>query len=337
MKNKEKDDLLSNPLLYYPQLAGVYGIVGALLIQQVRYWCEINKAKNKNLREDTYWCFLTHKQWSDALQGVSDRSVRRVFDELEKTGVIITARFNKKAYDKTKWYRVDEAILINHLREKPTGQICKPTVQICKTQRPNMYVHVAKLAAPIQETIKETTEETSLATQKTTGIKKVRTIGTAKSILEQYKSKPVEELTANTLRSMTTIWRELLLKHTESVKFVPSFTLAQKGQLQKIRRIWVGETDTTLKYLLTNWVAFTKFVVAQNGLKTAPDAPHVGFMLKYAGEARSFVLNAVQLTAPKKAKPVMKKPAPVSTTGMDVPEVVEASLEDIMKWKKVKT
>lgn len=201
MAYKKKDKILDNPILYYPQLAGIYGLVGALLIQQVRYWCDVNKSKNKNLREDAYWCFLTYKEWSESLQGVSDRSVRRVFDDLEKTGVILTARFNKKAYDKTKWYRVDEAILIKHLQEKATGQICKPTGQICKTHWPNVYVHVANLAAPIPETNTETTEETSLATQKTTGINSIGTtggnnmgtIGTAKEILNQYKKKPEKE------------------------------------------------------------------------------------------------------------------------------------------------
>jgi len=56
-----------------------------------------------------YWMFATYKEWSEKYPFLgSEKSVQRRLTELVEAGVLAQGRFNRKKYDKTNWYRLND-------------------------------------------------------------------------------------------------------------------------------------------------------------------------------------------------------------------------------------
>ena len=96
---------------FNPALGVTFGICGALLIQQVHFWTQMRI----NYRAGHYWVYNTYEGWSEQLRVYSAVAVRKTVKTLETSGVLIVGVFNKKAYDRTRWYRVDYETLTSHL------------------------------------------------------------------------------------------------------------------------------------------------------------------------------------------------------------------------------
>lgn len=323
----------------------MYGVCGALLVQQVHHYCLLNRNTGKNLKEGIHWCYNTHKQWAEILQGFSVRTIRREIDKLLAMKVLVAGNFNKRRYDKTGWYRLDYDVLC---------------VQIGKSECPNWPhrsvhfgpIEVSKLAAPIPESSSESNTESSLAVPKPqpeestkllTGKVKVKQMSkgptTSTAILTQSKINiGTHAEPKNSPSALKMLWQQNVPKYNDSVKFMAEMKKLQQGQLSHISKFLGENAGATVLCVIKEWIAFTQFVAAQVGCKTTPDVPQIGFLLKYVGEARSFALHQVQLTAPKKVQspnpqPTKQHKEPVQ--GKPVTEGI-ATMEDILKWKKKK-
>ena len=75
----------------------------------------------------------------------------------------------------------------------------------------------------------------------------------------------------------------------DTVKFIPSFTQVEKGQLaQFIKRVSPYDPSKIIQHIIYNWIDFCSFVKDVNGIKTVPEVPKIGFLLKYCGESVNF-------------------------------------------------
>lgn len=110
-----------------PELASLIGLNEAIVIQQIHYWCEINKKAKKNYKNKTYWTYNSIKQWKEQFPFWSESTIKRTIKNLENKELIITGCFNKKGYDRTKWYCIDYKKL-NRLQCQSKG-ICLPICQ----------------------------------------------------------------------------------------------------------------------------------------------------------------------------------------------------------------
>ena len=95
------------PLLVMPRLATLIGLNEAIVLQQVHYWLEINRKTNSNYKDGYYWAYNTYEQWQEQFPFWSKRTIRRIINNLEKMGLLISASYNKLGIDRTKWYRID--------------------------------------------------------------------------------------------------------------------------------------------------------------------------------------------------------------------------------------
>lgn len=333
MANKKA--LCRNSIPYSPFIGEALGPCCALLIQQIYYWV----SEKKHEHNGHYWVYNTYEGWALQLRAYDSKTIRRALIKLRQLGIVVTGNFNSHKYDQTLWYRVDSEKLLGYLSLKFSTWTfwLDPSGQIDQTQ-------MDKMSQPIPKNNSETTAETSLAPQKTntpTGKVTIVKVSSAKAILEQFQKEKgkISSVTPNSIGSFIKTWQTLVPAHNELVKFVPEFTLAQKGQIGKICKVWGDTSDYTLAHAVKNWIALSKFIAEQNGLKTTPNAPHVGFLLKYAGDARSYMLSSVQLTA--KSVPEIHSKAPVleklkvAVTLLETEEK-PATLEQVMAWKPKK-
>jgi len=120
------------PLVVIPELAkllatqkGFDGLQEALVLQQIHYWAITNQRAGRNEREGFFWTYNTFKDWNEQFPFWSLATIKRIFARLEKTGFLISGRYNKSNINRTKWYRVNhEAISLLAQSELSIGSTC---------------------------------------------------------------------------------------------------------------------------------------------------------------------------------------------------------------------
>jgi len=100
-------------------LAEKYGVTEAIILQNLIFWIEHNKANNKNFNDGHYWTYNSVRAWCELFPYLTSKKIRGALDRLEKEGVIKSGNYNKAGYDKTKWYTV-------LLEPLPKGQMDLP-------------------------------------------------------------------------------------------------------------------------------------------------------------------------------------------------------------------
>lgn len=103
-------------IMFNIALAKQIGLNEAIILNQIKYWCNINQNNHTNFKEGYYWTFNTYENWSKQFPFWSISTIKRTIFNLEKNKLIITANYNKKKYDRTKWYRVNEQEVNNVLK-----------------------------------------------------------------------------------------------------------------------------------------------------------------------------------------------------------------------------
>lgn len=92
------------PLQVLPSLAVKVGLNEAIILQQLHYRLLIST----NIYDGHKWVFNTYQKWHKEFPFLSERTIQRVFLDLEADGYIVsTDKYNKFRADKTKWYRID--------------------------------------------------------------------------------------------------------------------------------------------------------------------------------------------------------------------------------------
>ena len=91
------------PLQVLPSLAKEIGLNEAIMLQQMHYWL----LKSSNEFKGVKWFYKTLEEWKTEFTFWSAMTIRRTLGSLEKQKIIKIGNFNKKKFDKTKWYTID--------------------------------------------------------------------------------------------------------------------------------------------------------------------------------------------------------------------------------------
>lgn len=111
------------PIVVDRKLAATIGLNEAIVLQHIHYWLVNNQKSNTNFYEGRYWTFNSMKKWhEEVFYFWSIETVKRVFKSLEKEGLLIVGNFNKKGYDRTKWYTIDYQKLYSMRCNNSLGQ-----------------------------------------------------------------------------------------------------------------------------------------------------------------------------------------------------------------------
>lgn len=85
-----------------------YGVDAAIIIHNIRFWIDHNKANSKHIHDGYVWTYNSARAFSDLFPYWSGNKIQKLLKKLENDGVIITGNYNKSPYDKTKWYTLPE-------------------------------------------------------------------------------------------------------------------------------------------------------------------------------------------------------------------------------------
>lgn len=80
------------------------GVECAVLYKNISYWTEINKSNKNNYFDGRYWTYNSARAFSELFPFWTARKITRMLITLEESGLILSGEFNKKKYDRTRWY-----------------------------------------------------------------------------------------------------------------------------------------------------------------------------------------------------------------------------------------
>lgn len=99
----------------------------AIILQNIFYWVEKNKANDIHLHEGKYWTYNSMKAFEELFPYLNNRQIRYALQTLEKEGLILTGNFNETC-TRTLWYTVtDKALEI--ITGKPTDISLQPMAE----------------------------------------------------------------------------------------------------------------------------------------------------------------------------------------------------------------
>ncbi len=149
------------PLLVLPSLAAKVGINHAILLQQMHYWLRGSKHEH----DGHTWVYNSYAEWQKQLPWLTVRGVRKVIGDLERDGYIVSGTFNRMAFDKTKWYRIDYAAVCG-IEQTMCHEVSDDGPEMADDVSSGDTSEVAQSDTPIPETTQETTNTHSASAQK---------------------------------------------------------------------------------------------------------------------------------------------------------------------------
>lgn len=100
--------------------ARLYGLPEAVLIYNLQFWIERNRANGENFREGRTWTYNSVRAFGDLFVYLSPKQVRRTLDSLVTKNVIMAANHNESGRDRTLWYAFhDEVAFLSKLHHLP--------------------------------------------------------------------------------------------------------------------------------------------------------------------------------------------------------------------------
>ena len=92
--------------IFNVEVAKLYGIEEAIILENIFFWCSKNKANGTNFKNGKYWTYNSIKAFVELFPYMNDKKIIRTLKNLEDNGLIETGCFNPNPYDRTKWYAI---------------------------------------------------------------------------------------------------------------------------------------------------------------------------------------------------------------------------------------
>lgn len=124
------------PHSFDPLIAKEVGIECAILLYNIEFWIEKNKANNKHFYDGKFWTYNSTKAFTDLFPYMTKDVIYKALQKLIKNGYLVKANFNQSAFDRTCWYALGDKM-----------QVAKQQTPFCQTENsilPNDKMQVAK-------------------------------------------------------------------------------------------------------------------------------------------------------------------------------------------------
>lgn len=125
------------PHSFDPLLAKEVGIECAILLFNIEFWIEKNKANNKHFYEGRYWTYNSTKAFAELFPYMSEKVIYNSLQKLIEKGYLIKGNFNQNSFDRTSWYALAD-------RKKDIPKMETPLSQNGNSILPNGKMEVTK-------------------------------------------------------------------------------------------------------------------------------------------------------------------------------------------------
>lgn len=115
------------------EIAKKYGITCAVIMENMFFWTERNRANDTNFFDGRYWTYNSKKALTELFPYLTQRQIEYSINKLEEEGILIKGNFNKSSMDRTLWYAfTDLGLSIFENSEIDFTKLRNGTTQIVK-------------------------------------------------------------------------------------------------------------------------------------------------------------------------------------------------------------
>jgi len=90
------------------EIAEKYGFLEAILLNNIYYWTEKNRANGTNYFDGSYWTYNSTRAFNELFPYVSERQIKNALKHLREEEILLTGNYNKSSYDRTLWYALSK-------------------------------------------------------------------------------------------------------------------------------------------------------------------------------------------------------------------------------------
>lgn len=90
------------------EIAERFGLLEAILLNNIYYWVDKNRANESNFYDGTYWTYNSTRAFNELFPYVSERQIKNALKHLREEGILLTGNYNKSTYDRTLWYALSK-------------------------------------------------------------------------------------------------------------------------------------------------------------------------------------------------------------------------------------
>lgn len=122
-----------------------YGVNAAILLYNIEFWINKNKANGHHFYDGYYWTYNSTKAFLELFPYLTEDKIKTALKRLEDEGIIKTANYNKSSFDKTKWY--------TSTRDYQTIDVLKIPNRDTKNPQPIPYINTYNKTQIINEIV----------------------------------------------------------------------------------------------------------------------------------------------------------------------------------------
>lgn len=82
------------------------GIAPAVILNNLYWWVEKNRANEKHFYDGYYWTYNSRKAFVEQFPYLTERQIEYALRKLIDGGYVITGNYNKASFDRTLWYAI---------------------------------------------------------------------------------------------------------------------------------------------------------------------------------------------------------------------------------------
>lgn len=90
------------------EIAKKYDIITAILLDNLFYWIEKNRANNKHFINGRYWTYNSKNAMSEMFSYLTPRQIDYATKKMKDNGLILIENHNKNKVDRTLWYAITD-------------------------------------------------------------------------------------------------------------------------------------------------------------------------------------------------------------------------------------
>ena len=115
-----------------------HGMEKAVILQNMRFWLDKNKANGTNLHDGYYWTYNSAEAFFKLFPYLkSAKIIQRLLKSMVAEGLLLAGNYNQKGYDRTKWYSMPEYCT----ESLDTSHCSKMTNAMDKNDQPIPYIN----------------------------------------------------------------------------------------------------------------------------------------------------------------------------------------------------
>lgn len=228
---------------FYIEEAEKHGVEKAVILYNLRFWLEKNKANSTNIHDGYYWTYNSAKAFAALFPYYKASKIERLLRQMESDGLILSGNYNKAGYDRTKWYSMPdfslESLDISQSSNMKNGY-CKNeecNLQNCSMESSNMKNAICKSEAPIPDSKPDDKPDSKTDSNSASESKKKST---------RYKPVKPKEVSEQVWNDLLILRKETKASNTKTA-WTPIFNGLEKAQqatghsLDQIITFWIGK------------------------------------------------------------------------------------------------